>query len=56
MNNQLKQIEEIAYRKYLLRGCEHGHDQQDWYEAEAEINKPSQKNAGKKTSSRKKKA
>ena len=26
-----------AYEKWLKRGCTHGHDQQDWMEAEAEL-------------------
>jgi hypothetical protein len=26
-----------AYEKWLQRGCHHGHDQQDWLDAEAEL-------------------
>jgi len=26
-----------AYRRYLMRGAAHGHDLQDWYEAEREL-------------------
>jgi len=26
-----------AYQFYLERGCEHGHDIEDWFRAEAEI-------------------
>jgi hypothetical protein len=26
-----------AYQKWLQRGCQHGTDQQDWLEAEAEL-------------------
>jgi hypothetical protein len=26
-----------AYEKWMKRGCTHGHDQQDWMEAEAEL-------------------
>jgi hypothetical protein len=26
-----------AYERYLERGSEHGHDQEDWFEAEREI-------------------
>ena len=55
MNNQFKQVEEKAYQKYLSRGCEHGHDQQDWYEAESEIiNQPEKKVTKRKTTKKKK--
>jgi hypothetical protein len=27
-----------AYEKWLQRGCHHGQDQQDWLDAEAELN------------------
>jgi len=30
-------IRERAYQLYEERGCEHGHDLEDWYRAEAEI-------------------
>jgi hypothetical protein len=26
-----------AYEKWMKRGCKHGHDRQDWIEAEAEL-------------------
>ena len=26
-----------AYQKWLQKGCKHGNDKQDWFEAEAEI-------------------
>jgi hypothetical protein len=26
-----------AYEKWMKRGCKHGHDKQDWAEAEAEL-------------------
>ena len=48
----LKQIEENAYQKYLSRGCEHGYDQQDWYEAEKELNTKSKKKINKKSKSK----
>jgi hypothetical protein len=31
------QIRERAYKIYLARGCEHGHDVSDWIEAEREL-------------------
>jgi hypothetical protein len=30
-------IAQRAYEKWCKRGCQHGHDQQDWLEAEAEL-------------------
>ena len=27
-----------AYELYLARGCEHGHDSEDWLQAERELN------------------
>jgi hypothetical protein len=30
-------IAKRAFEKYLARGCEHGFDQQDWFEAEKEL-------------------
>jgi hypothetical protein len=30
-------IAQRAYEKWLKRGCVHGHDTQDWMEAEAEL-------------------
>ena len=32
-----KQIEARAYELYLQRGCEHGHDVEDWLTAEKEV-------------------
>jgi Protein of unknown function (DUF2934) len=36
-NNSEEQIRTRAYELYEARGCEEGHDQEDWLEAEAEI-------------------
>ena len=33
----LERIRTRAYELYEARGCEDGHDQEDWIEAEAEI-------------------
>ena len=33
-----KQIEARAYELYLQRGCENGHDVEDWLTAEKELN------------------
>jgi hypothetical protein len=33
----LDKIAKRAYEKWVKRGCQHGHDQRDWYEAEAEL-------------------
>ena len=35
---RLGMIREAAYSRYMDRGYEHGHDLEDWLEAEAEIN------------------
>lgn len=32
-----KQIAERAYQLWLNRGCEHGHDAEDWRQAEEEL-------------------
>jgi hypothetical protein len=32
-----ERIAQRAYEKWLKRGCGHGHDMQDWAEAEAEL-------------------
>jgi hypothetical protein len=29
-----------AYERYEMRGGEHGRDQEDWFEAERELNRP----------------
>lgn len=34
---RLEMIREAAYSRYMDRGYEHGHDLEDWLEAEAEI-------------------
>ena len=34
---RLERIREAAYSRYADRGYEHGHDLEDWLEAEAEI-------------------
>ena len=33
----LESINMRAYQRYLDRGCEHGHDLEDWLTAEAEV-------------------
>jgi hypothetical protein len=35
-----------AYEKWCKRGCAHGHDQQDWLEAEAELRSEMLRTAG----------
>ena len=30
-------IAQRAYERYLMRGREHGHDREDWFEAEREV-------------------
>ena len=35
--DRLERIREAAYFRYVDRGYEHGHDLEDWLEAEAEI-------------------
>ena len=35
--DRLERIREAAYYRYADRGYEHGHDLEDWFEAEAEI-------------------
>ncbi len=37
MAEKLERIREAAYFRYVDRGYEHGHDLEDWLEAEAEI-------------------
>ncbi len=32
-----EKIAQRAYEKWCKRGCQHGHDRQDWLEAEAEL-------------------
>ena len=37
-NGELRaRIERLAYAYWEQRGCEHGHAEDDWYRAEAEI-------------------
>ena len=31
---ELQEIEKLAYQFFIDRGCEHGHDYQDWIKAE----------------------
>jgi hypothetical protein len=31
------EIARRAYELYLARGCEHGHDVEDWFQAEREL-------------------
>jgi len=33
----ISKIKSMAYQFWLLRGCEHGHDVEDWLAAEAEV-------------------
>lgn len=35
--NQLEQIQKLAYQFFVERGFEHGHDAEDWVRAEAII-------------------
>lgn len=36
-NDLQERIRERAYELFLARGCEHGHDREDWIQAEAEV-------------------
>ena len=40
-----------AYQKWMERGCRHGHDQQDWMDAEAELRSEMMKGGGNSTGS-----
>ena len=33
--SRLEEIQKLAYQFFLDRGCEHGHDAEDWLRAEA---------------------
>ncbi len=33
-SKQLREIQVLAYQFFAERGCEHGHDQEDWLKAE----------------------
>lgn len=33
----MEKVAARAYQKWMQKGCKHGHDTQDWLEAEAEI-------------------
>ncbi len=33
-NQDIAEIEKVAYQLFLERGCEHGHDAEDWFRAE----------------------
>ena len=35
--NMQEKIAMRAYQKWLKRGCQHGNDQKDWLDAEAEV-------------------
>jgi len=35
--SQMEKITQRAYELYQQRGCEHGHDFEDWLKAEAEV-------------------
>ena len=35
--NQLEQVQKLAYQFFVERGYEHGHDAEDWLRAEAII-------------------
>ena len=37
--SQRQEVEGLAYRFFVERGCEHGFDQEDWLRAEAIIRK-----------------
>jgi hypothetical protein len=37
MQDKSKKISERAYNKFMQRGGEHGHDVEDWIEAEKEV-------------------
>ena len=41
MGEREERIKEAAYGRYADRGYEHGHDLEDWLEAEAEIDSES---------------
>lgn len=41
-NPDPKKIEHRAYELYLDRGCDHGHDCEDWLQAERELKTPAQ--------------
>jgi hypothetical protein len=44
---QLDAIRELAYEKFVARGCENGHDIEDWLEAEDEVRSSSKDKAPK---------
>lgn len=35
--DETKEIEKLAYQFFIERGCQHGHDQEDWAKAESII-------------------
>jgi hypothetical protein len=41
-----EQIRSRAYELYLERGCQHGHDRNDWLQAEQELLQPSKPDKG----------
>ncbi len=38
--HRLALIRDAAYRRFQARGGEHGHDREDWLDAEAEVDAP----------------
>lgn len=34
-SNQQEEIAKLAYQFFVERGCQHGHDREDWLRAEA---------------------
>jgi hypothetical protein len=37
--DRTEEVARLAYQFYVDRGCEHGHDQEDWLRAEATVGK-----------------
>ena len=35
--NEAEEIQKLAYKFFVERGCEHGHDREDWLRAESII-------------------
>lgn len=40
--NDSERVARRAYERFLTRGGEHGHDREDWFEAEREMRQPSE--------------
>ena len=47
-----EQIEQRAYERYVGRGCEDGHDVDDWLAAEKELTEPSEQSTSSKPRAR----